>query len=118
MKELVARVVDEIKALYEKAVNKAQLFIDIYSDMLADFRENHTKSSARPLALASCVGYFLLVFVVIYGVGHHVYDGFGSLAPWLIGTVFLVMSVIRALQFAKSYSEFAKLRQEQKTRRK
>ena len=48
--------------------------------------------------LLAGVIYLLLIGVVIYGIGNHVYDGFGHVVPWLIMVVFAIMGVIRIIE--------------------
>lgn len=67
-------------------------------------------SLRKPTLLVAAVTYFLLVLVVIYGAHHHVYDGFGKLAPWLVGGIFLAMAVIRLNEFLRSVNAYNKVR--------
>ena len=63
-------------------------------------------SLRRPTLLISAIVYTLLVFVVIYGAGDHVYDGFGKLAPWIVGGIFAVMAAIRFSEFLSSINAY------------
>ena len=63
-------------------------------------------SLRKPTLLISAVTYALLVFIVIYGAGDHVYDGFGKAAPWIVGGIFALMAVIRSAEFLHSVSAY------------
>ena len=63
-------------------------------------------SLRKPTLLVASIVYFLLVIVVIYGAHHHVYDGFGRLAPWIVGGIFLIMAVLRLNEFLRSVSAY------------
>lgn len=63
-------------------------------------------SLRKPTQLAASIIYFLLVIVVIYGAHNHVYDGFGKLAPWIVGGIFLAMAVIRLVEFLRSANAY------------
>ncbi len=67
-------------------------------------------SLRRPTLLAASIAYFLMVIVVIYGAGQHVYDGFGAAAPWIVGGVFLIMAVARMAEFLQSVKAFNRVR--------
>ena len=56
------------------------------------------KNLARIKVIAASVGYILLVFFVIYGLGDGVYNGFPRVIPFFIILIFLVMSFIRMYQ--------------------
>ena len=63
-------------------------------------------SLRKPTLLAAAITYFLLVLVVIYGAHHHVYNGFGKLAPWIVGGIFLTMAVIRMTEFLRTVDAY------------
>lgn len=107
MKEYIDKALKTVEALYGKVSERVLWAVDIYKNMLTDYKANKEKSAAKPIALVTALGYFLLIFVVIYGAKDHVYDGFGVLAPWLVGGIFLTMSVLRAKQFCESFKLFA-----------
>ncbi len=67
-------------------------------------------SLRKPTLLVAAVTYFILVIVVIYGANNHVYDGFGKLAPWIVGGIFLAMAVIRLNEFLRSVNAYNKVR--------
>ena len=67
-------------------------------------------SLRKPALLVASLTYFLLVIVVIYGAGNHVYDGFGKLAPWIVGGLFLTMAVIRLNEFMRSVNAYNRVR--------
>ena len=67
-------------------------------------------SLRKPTLLVAAVTYFLLVIVVIYGANNHVYDGFGKLAPWIVGGIFLAMAVIRLNEFMRSVNAYNRVR--------
>lgn len=67
-------------------------------------------SLRKPMLLVAAIVYFLLVIIVIYGAHHHVYDGFGKLAPWIVGAIFLTMAVIRLLEFLRSVNAYKYVR--------
>lgn len=67
-------------------------------------------SLRKPTLLVAAVTYFLLVIVVIYGAHNHVYDGFGKLAPWIVGGIFLAMAVIRLVEFLRSVNAYNRVR--------
>lgn len=112
MMEYISKALEAVKSLWVKVSKRVLWAVDIYRDMLADRKANKEKSKAKPIALVTALVYFLLIFVVIYGAGNHVYDGFGALAPWLVGAIFLAMSVIRGKQFVESFVLFAKRKQD------
>lgn len=68
-------------------------------------------SLKKPMLLVSAVVYALLTVVVIYGAHNHVYDGFGAAAPWIVGGIFVLMSVLRLSEFLRSVSEYKSVRQ-------
>jgi len=63
-------------------------------------------SLKKPMLLISAVMYAVLTVVVIYGAGNHVYDGFGAAAPWIVGGVFVLMSILRLAEFLRSMKEY------------
>jgi len=67
-------------------------------------------SLRKPTLLAASITYFLLVLVVIYGAGQHVYDGFGEAAPWIVGGIFLIMAVIRLAEFLRTVNAYNRVR--------
>jgi len=67
-------------------------------------------SLKKPTLLIAAIIYFLMVIVVIYGAKNHVYDGFGTLAPWIVGGVFLIMAIIRLVQFLRSVNAYNRVR--------
>ena len=67
-------------------------------------------SLRKPTLLVSTVVYTLLVGVVIYGAHDHVYDGFGKLAPWIVGGIFAIMAVLRLSEFLRSISDYKSVR--------
>ena len=67
-------------------------------------------SLRKPTLLVAAVTYFLLVIVVIYGAHNHVYDGFGKLAPWIVGGIFLSMAIIRMVEFLRSVNAYNRVR--------
>ncbi len=67
-------------------------------------------SLRKPTLLAAAIAYFLLVLVVIYGAGQHVYDGFGAAAPWIVGGIFLIMAVIRLSEFLRTVNACNRVR--------
>ncbi len=48
--------------------------------------------------LVTGIVYLLLIGVVIYGMGDHVYDGFGKGVPWVIMILFFAMGVMRIFE--------------------
>ena len=74
-------------------------------------------SLRKPMLLVSAIVYALLVIVVIYGAHHHVYDGFGKLAPWIVGGIFAVMSTLRLAEFLRSVSAYKAVREFLENRR-
>lgn len=67
-------------------------------------------SLRKPTLLASSIAYFLLVLVVIYGAGQHVYDGFGAAAPWIVGGIFLFMAIARMTEFLRTVNAYNRVR--------
>lgn len=53
---------------------------------------------ADPRRFAAGVIYLALIAVVAYGIGDHVYDGFGKVVPWLIMILFAVMGGCRIIE--------------------
>lgn len=69
------------------------------SEELAENQNGHTnKTLARIKVGISSVVYICMVFIVIYGLSDGVYNGFPGLVPYIIITVFLLMSFIRMYQ--------------------
>ena len=56
------------------------------------------KTLARIKVTVSSVVYIFLVFIVIYGLTDGVYNGFPKFVPYIIITVFLLMSFVRMYQ--------------------
>lgn len=67
-------------------------------------------SLKKPTLLVASITYFLMVIVVIYGANSHVYDGFGALAPWIVGGIFLAMAIIRLVEFLRSVNAYNRVR--------
>lgn len=67
-------------------------------------------SLRKPTLLATAIIYALLVGVVIYGAHDHVYDGFGAAAPWVVGGIFALMSVLRLAEYLRSVSDYRLVR--------
>lgn len=69
------------------------------SENVSDSEENGGNNIfARIRVAASSVIYIVMVFIVIYGIGDGVYNGFPGLVPYIIIALFLVMSFIRMYQ--------------------
>lgn len=67
-------------------------------------------SLRKPTLLVSAITYTAMVFIVAYGARHHVYDGFGAGAPWVVGGIFALMAVLRAAEFLRSLSDYKLVR--------
>jgi|GEM_PF-1877826 len=67
-------------------------------------------SLRKPSLLVSSIIYFVMVLVVIYGASHHVYDGFGAAAPWIVGGIFLIMAIARMAEFLRSVNAYNRVR--------
>ncbi len=79
--------------------------------------KRNRKSIAAPQKLLAAVLYLVLIGVVIYGKGHHVYDGFGDAVPWVIGGIFAVMFTVRVWGFVSSIKAERVLREYSREKR-
>ncbi len=67
-------------------------------NILENEQDSRNKTFARIRVAVSSVAYIVMVFIVIYGMSDGVYNGFPKLIPYIIITVFLIMSFVRMYQ--------------------
>jgi len=68
--------------------------------------QNFSKKYFTPDVRRIVVGvlYLILIGVVVYGMEHHVYDGFGKAVPWIIIVLFGIMGAVRITEGIKGKS--------------
>lgn len=71
---------------------------EIMEEVSENEEKRPNKTLARIKVAVSSVVYIFLVFIVIFGISDGVYNGFPGLVPYIIMTVFLLMSFVRMYQ--------------------
>lgn len=90
------KTADEIEEEFEEEFEEESEEESDESDEAVERPVNMTL--ARIKVTIASVGYVFLVFIVIYGLTDGVYNGFPSFVPYVIITVFLMMSFVRMYQ--------------------